>query len=226
MDEGTINTPYPKCRLYWCSIEFIDWRQWRYSKSCWCFRPILWTLAPLPSLWPPPALPPFQSQLTLYTDSVWLWGGGGRRRRGVLSCVVDHILQKFSTLFLTSFRTYKIATPPQTKTPVKTTFRDWCLYSFFVHCVEYEGGWGQICWVKEQESEESNLPNVHIVRPYVQQASFSTPTVTLSSINDLYTAKNIHGISEITYMGEITSVWGTNLSMTKRALTFTFTIIL
>jgi hypothetical protein len=44
---------------------------------------------------------------------------------GVLSCVVDHILQEFNTLFLT--RTYTIATPPQTKTPVKTTFRDWCL---------------------------------------------------------------------------------------------------
>ncbi len=46
----------------------------------------------------------------------------------LLSCVVDHILQEFNTLFLmTRFRTYKIATPPQTKTPVKTTFRDWCL---------------------------------------------------------------------------------------------------
>jgi hypothetical protein len=37
--------------------------------------------------------------------------GGG----GVVSCVVDHILQEFNTLFLTRFRTYKIATPPQTK---------------------------------------------------------------------------------------------------------------
>ncbi len=63
------------------------------------------------------------------TDSVWRGGGGW----GVLSCVVDHILQQFNTLFLTRFRTYKIATPPQTKTPVKTTFRDWCLYSAFVH---------------------------------------------------------------------------------------------
>jgi hypothetical protein len=33
----------------------------------------------------------------------------------VLSCVVDHILQEFNTLFLTRFRTYKIATPFQTK---------------------------------------------------------------------------------------------------------------
>jgi hypothetical protein len=35
--------------------------------------------------------------------------------RGVLNCVVDHILQEFNTLFLTRFRTYKIATTPQTK---------------------------------------------------------------------------------------------------------------
>ncbi len=30
---------------------------------------------------------------------------------GVLSCVVDHILREFNTLFLTRFRTYKIAKP-------------------------------------------------------------------------------------------------------------------
>jgi hypothetical protein len=40
-----------------------------------------------------------------------------------VSCVVDYILKEFNTLFFfTRFRTYKIATPPQTKTPVKTTF--------------------------------------------------------------------------------------------------------
>jgi hypothetical protein len=33
----------------------------------------------------------------------------------VLNCTVDHILQGFYTLFLTRFRTYKIASPPQTK---------------------------------------------------------------------------------------------------------------
>jgi hypothetical protein len=31
-----------------------------------------------------------------------------------LNCPVDHILQEFYTLFLARFRTYKIATPPQT----------------------------------------------------------------------------------------------------------------
>ncbi len=45
----------------------------------------------------------------------------------MLNFVVDHILQEFYTLFLTKFRTYKIVSPPQTKRPVKTTFRDWCL---------------------------------------------------------------------------------------------------
>ncbi len=38
------------------------------------------------------------------------WGGGG-----VLNCSVDLILQEFYTLFLTRFRTYKTASPPQTK---------------------------------------------------------------------------------------------------------------
>ncbi len=61
----------------------------------------------LPSPPPPPSL----SQSTVYTDSVWLGGGVG-----VLSYVGDHILQGFSTLYLTRFRTYKIARPPQTKT--------------------------------------------------------------------------------------------------------------
>ena len=42
---------------------------------------------------PPPS--PSQSQSTVYTDSVWLWGGWG-----VLSPVGDHILQKFKTLYL------------------------------------------------------------------------------------------------------------------------------
>ncbi len=31
MDEGTIKIPNPKCRLYWCLIEFTGWR---YSQSC------------------------------------------------------------------------------------------------------------------------------------------------------------------------------------------------
>ncbi len=38
MDLITIKTPKPKCRLYWCLIEIIDWR---YGQSCWNFRPLL-----------------------------------------------------------------------------------------------------------------------------------------------------------------------------------------
>ncbi len=60
MDQVSIKTPNPKCRLYWCLIEFIDWR---YSQSCWYFRPLLWTITPLtcslvhlPLLPPPPSL--------------------------------------------------------------------------------------------------------------------------------------------------------------------------
>jgi hypothetical protein len=29
--------PNPKCRLYWCLIEFVDWR---YTHSCWYFQPL------------------------------------------------------------------------------------------------------------------------------------------------------------------------------------------
>jgi hypothetical protein len=49
--------------------------------------------------------PPSQSKRTVYTDSVCQLGG-----EGVLSWVVDHILQESNTLFLTRLRTYKIAT--------------------------------------------------------------------------------------------------------------------
>ena len=44
IDQITIKTPNPKCRLYCCLIEFIDWRN---SQSCWYCRPLLWTSAPL-----------------------------------------------------------------------------------------------------------------------------------------------------------------------------------
>jgi hypothetical protein len=46
----------------------------------------------------------------LFIQTVCVTGGGG----GMLNCAVDHILQEFYTLFLARFRTYKIATPPQT----------------------------------------------------------------------------------------------------------------
>jgi hypothetical protein len=55
-----------------------------------------------------PPLPKVNIQYHIYRQCVAVG-------EGVLKCVVDHILQKFNTLFLTRFRTYKIAAPPQTK---------------------------------------------------------------------------------------------------------------
>ncbi len=74
MDYITIKTPNPKRRLYWSLIEFIDWR---YSQSCWYFRPALWTIASLTfSLVSSP--PPFHVWISvLYTRIQCLRGGGG-----------------------------------------------------------------------------------------------------------------------------------------------------
>jgi hypothetical protein len=58
-----------------------------------------------------PPLPKVNVQYGIYRHYVAVGGVGV----GVLSCVVDHILQEFDTLFLTRFRTYKIALSPQTK---------------------------------------------------------------------------------------------------------------
>jgi hypothetical protein len=74
-------------------------------------------------------LPPSQTKCTVYTDSVWLGGGGG-----VLNCVVDHILQEFYTLFLTGFRTYKIASPPQTKMTSKDDIKGFVSLKFLRPC--------------------------------------------------------------------------------------------
>ncbi len=58
---------------------------------------------------PPPPLPKVNIQ---YIQTVCgCWG----RWWGVLSCVVDLILEEYNTLFLTRFRTYKFSTPSQAK---------------------------------------------------------------------------------------------------------------
>jgi hypothetical protein len=95
-----------------CLTDFIDWR---YINSWLVFltqlvncsphgrRNYTCVLVPLYLLSdPPPPLPEVNVQTVC--------GCGG-----MLSCVADHILQDFNTLFLTRFRTYKIATQPQTK---------------------------------------------------------------------------------------------------------------
>jgi hypothetical protein len=55
------------------------------------------------------------SPLYLLSQYIQTMCGVGGFGVGVLSCVVDHILQEINTLYLTRLRTYKIATPPQTK---------------------------------------------------------------------------------------------------------------
>ncbi len=55
--------------------------------------------------------------------------------RGVLSCVVDHILQDFNTLFLTRFRTYKVVRSPQTKMDSKNDIQGLVSLKFLRPCV-------------------------------------------------------------------------------------------
>ncbi len=120
LDEWTIKTPNPKCRLFskidlltdfaaLCLTDFIDSRfvhSWlvfsTHLVNC-CspgrrnYTRVMCSVAPLPSLWPPP--PPFQTKCTVYAYNVWLWlwgeGGGGIElccrpySAGVLHSVTD-----------------------------------------------------------------------------------------------------------------------------------------
>ncbi len=75
-NHGLINYKHTKtkCRLYWCLIEFVDWK---YSQSCWYFRPSFVTIAPLTfSLVhiPPPTLSKVKVQ---YIQTVCGWEGAG-----------------------------------------------------------------------------------------------------------------------------------------------------
>jgi hypothetical protein len=98
MDEWTIKTPNPICRLFFkidlltefaalCLTDFIDWRYIHSYQHLLVFstqlvnccphgRTILvFTVSPLSSLWPlPPPLPKLTVQY-IYTDSVSLGGG-------------------------------------------------------------------------------------------------------------------------------------------------------
>ena len=79
----------------------------------------------------------------------------------MLSFVVDHTLQEFKTLYL--MHNLKIATPFQTKTPVRTAFGDWCLRSSFVHETSY--------------SHATSLPPLQYLRTdciYSYEATFTT----------------------------------------------------
>ncbi len=112
-----INYKYPKTKFHhlknWpvkglCRrflSEFIDWT---YCKSCWYFRPsfVNCCLSNLLSSSPPP---PSLCQSTVYSDSVWLGGGGG------WWVLLESIFCRSLTIYLTTFKTYKIARTPQTK---------------------------------------------------------------------------------------------------------------
>jgi hypothetical protein len=97
MDQISIKTPNPKCRLYWRFIDFIDWR---YSHSCWYFRPLLWTSAPL-SFWlvhlPPSPLPCVNKNrgTCIHTVCNSLTGDGIGGLRQINTCRQVPLLVKF-----------------------------------------------------------------------------------------------------------------------------------
>ncbi len=101
-------------------------------------------------------LPPFPmySIYQVSTDSVWLGGGG------VLKCTVDHILQ-FYTLFLTRFRTYKIASPTQTKMTSKDDIKGLVslkfLRSWWSRTHSLITSHGRNCWNCSLKQSESRI---------------------------------------------------------------------
>jgi hypothetical protein len=88
----------------------------------------LCTVAPLlyllSNLLLPPPLPNVQ-----YIQTVCDCGG-------VLKCTVDQILQEFYTLFLSRFKTYKIALPPQAKMTSKDDIKGLVSLKFLRPCIE------------------------------------------------------------------------------------------
>ncbi len=160
-----------------CLTDFIDWRHihsWlvfstQLVKCCppWTKELYLCTVAPLHSLWPPPPSPPSQTKCTVYTDSVCLWGGVG-----VLNCTVDHIQHEFYTLFLTRFRTYKIASPPQTKMFSKDDIKGLVSLKFLrpyltlshqitLQCVPHST---EELWLRVQSFQDCSATETHIQR--------------------------------------------------------------
>jgi hypothetical protein len=78
MDQISIKTPNPECRLYWCLMKLIDWR---YSQSCWYFRPLFWTSAPLTFSRFDLPLPCMSKHRGMYLHSVYQRGGGLRQNK-------------------------------------------------------------------------------------------------------------------------------------------------
>ncbi len=142
MDQITIKTPNPKCRLYWCFIEFADWR---FCQSCWYFRPPLWNSVPLTFSWltsPPPLLPVWiNTGVCNYTVCN---GGGGN---GIRLCG-EHLHESYTLCIWPPKLLYhpkqkprggggQINTcrqiPLQVNFEEKTTLRVWCLFSYLDH---------------------------------------------------------------------------------------------
>jgi hypothetical protein len=93
-----------------CLLEFIDWR---YSQSCWYFRPSFVNYCPSDLLSSSPPSPFPVTKYIIYRKCV----AGREWAEEMLSCVGDHILQEFNaTLYLPRFITYKIVRPAQPNT--------------------------------------------------------------------------------------------------------------
>ncbi len=122
MDLLTIKTPKQNviikkftCKGTWRQVLIRVYRQETQSVMLdfWYFDPALWTIAPLTfSLihLPPSPFPVSKYMYTVYRQCV------SGRRWGVLSCVGDHFRQ---VLYLTRFRTYKIARPTPKQKPMR-----------------------------------------------------------------------------------------------------------
>jgi hypothetical protein len=85
MDQISTKTPVSKCRLYWCLIEFIDWR---YSQPYSYFRPLLIFVNLRPSnlltgspTYPPSALPCVSVSTGVCIHTVCSGRGKGEDRR-------------------------------------------------------------------------------------------------------------------------------------------------
>ncbi len=87
--------------------------------------PLLYLLS---DVLPPAPFPMYSTVLYMQTVCDCVGGGGG------LNCTVGHILQEFYTLFLTRFRTYKIASPPQTKMTSKDDIKGLVSLKFLRPC--------------------------------------------------------------------------------------------
>jgi hypothetical protein len=75
--------------------------------------------------------------------------GGGEEWEGV-NYAVDNILQEFYTLFLTRFRTYKIASLPQTKLTSKDDIKGMVSLKFLHPWIGPTRATSAFCWRSEQ----------------------------------------------------------------------------